>query len=202
MEYVCIPWQYGLRKQRPAARNFSSRIPTGTCNKLKQWSVEWGLLQMPQEKHWTVLHVLAIEDACNAEAVATITLLFSSVTSDDGEAIDSLKTCDRSRRWISDCRISDKKSLLWPFPSLDHSKRMSWGKRNDISGVYITPYLSPSIPRAASERVCACKSSFNFHNTEIEHFEGIVMFKSFWLCVKMIRSVRPYRSSRILQAVL
>ena len=141
---------------------------------------------MPQEKDWAILHVLAMEDACNAEAVATLTFLFSSVTSDDGEAIDSLKTCDRSRRWISDCRNSNKniKSLSWPFISLDHSKRMSWGKCDNISGVSMTPYSSPSIPRASSERVCACKSSFNFHNTEKEHFEGIVMFKSFWICVK------------------
>ena len=45
---------------------------------------------MPQEKDWAVLHVLAIEDACNAEAVAILTFLFSSVTCDDREAIDSL----------------------------------------------------------------------------------------------------------------
>ena len=31
---------------------------------------------------------LAIKDACNAEAVATLTFLFSSVTSDHGETID------------------------------------------------------------------------------------------------------------------
>ena len=62
---------------------------------------------MPQEKDWAVWLVLAIEDACNAEAVATLTFLFSSVTSDDGETIDSSKTCDRLRRWISDCRNSN-----------------------------------------------------------------------------------------------
>ena len=74
---------------------------------------------MPQEKRLGRFTCLAMEDACNAEAVAALTFLFSSVTSDDGEAIDSLKTCDRSRRWISDCRNSNKnvKSLSWPFPS-------------------------------------------------------------------------------------
>ena len=163
---------------------------------LKHFSVGWFFPQKQQ-----VLLGLMVEVAWRAEAVATLGRRSSTEDLKLGPK-DSWNICDLSLRWISFSRKDSKnlRSLSCPLPSRDHSSLNSCGTRLKIRGVRMTPYLSPSIPRVAKERVCACKSSFNFQRADTEHLEGTDKLSSFWICVKIIVSLRPNLSLSILHA--
>ena len=183
------------RKHKPADFNFSFFTWMDPLN-LKHISV--GLF-FPQKQQ--VLLGFRVEVAWSAEAVATLGRRSSTEDLKLGPK-DSWNICDLSLRWISFSRKDSKnlRSLSCPLPSRDHSSLNSCGTRLKIRGVRMTPYLSPSIPRAAKERVCACKSSFNFQRADTEHLEGTDKLSSFWICVKIIVSLRPNLSLSILHA--
>ena len=182
------------RKHKPANFNFSFFTWMDPLN-LKHFSVGWFFPQKQQ-----VLLGVMVEVAWSAEAVATLGRLSSTEDLKLGPK-DSWNIFDLSLRWISYSRKDSKnlRSLSCPLPSRDHSSH-SCGTRLKIRGVRMTPYLSPSIPRVAKERVCACKSSFNFQRADTEHLEGTDKLSSFRICVKIIVSLRPNLSLSILHA--
>ena len=183
------------RKHKPADFNFSFFTWMDPLN-LKHFSVGWFFPQKQQ-----VLLGFTVEVAWSAEAVATLGRRSSMEDLKLGPK-DSWNICDLSLCWISFTRKDSKnlRSLSCPLPSRDHSSLNSCGTRLKIRGVRMILYLSPSIPRVAKERVCACKSSFNFQRADTEHLEGTDKLSSFWICVKIIVSLRPNLSLSILHA--
>ena len=156
----------------------------------------------PHTPHsWGAEGFTFIEAVCRAAAVGGALKRRASGTLDDTWTV-SLKTCDLSRLKISFSRNFNRyeRSLSWPSPSLDHSSLTSWGKRDKIRGVRMTPYWVPQIPRASRERVCACKSSLSFHKFDTEHLFITGIFNSVCMWVKIIRSLRPNRSVSIWRA--